>query len=999
MSSLHLFPRHALLLLLWCLLLWGASTAPANRVEDAVYDSRRGTLPKSPNDSRDYRALVLPNGLKVLLVSDPAAEKAAAAVDIGAGSNSDPEDFPGLTHFLEHMLFLGTRDFPEAGAYQDYITAHGGSNNAYTAYANTNYYFDIDAAYLEPALQRFAQFFTAPLFSADYVDRERHAVHSEYQSGLQDDGRRSYSVLKQVLNPAHPLTRFSVGSLDTLQDRAGQSLREALLQHHARYYRAGLMSVAVFGRESLEELEALVRRYFSEVPDGEAEAPLSREPLFLPGSLPAQLNIEPVRDLRSLSFTFPIPDLRDAWQAKPLQYLGNVLGHEGEGSLLSLLRARGWANGLSAGGGFAYRDASTFGINLALTEEGLAHVDEIAALLFHFLELVRSEGLQAWMFEEQRVMAELGFRFQEPSQPVSLVSALAQRAQELPASQLLQAPYAWIRFDAGLLQQVLAELRPDNVLLTLTARGLPTTATDPWYGSAYGLEAVAPERLALWRSAGEVAELAIAAPNPFLPENLQLKPYRGEPAPAGLPNVAVKPQLLVQEDGLRLWFKQDTEFATPRASFFVYALTPLFEDKLRHSLLSSFVVNLVNDQLNEFAYPANLAGSFFGLSARARGFTLSVSGYSDKQELLLEELLRTLTTARFAQERFDIIRSELIRSWQNARLQTPYIRLFNEAQNLLMDPAWSEDEKIAMVQDITLQEVQDFIPQVLASLRLDVLYHGNVTEADARRMLDVLTRYLQPSAEAAMPGYGRVLDLPEGARVVLEQEIDHEDSALVLYLQGEDDRLPTRALLQLLGNMLATPFYDTLRTQQQLGYIVNAGALPILDTSGLVFYVESPGTDPLAIENAITAFLRDWEGELAAMTPERFAAIRSGLLTSLREPVRRLAALSNRYWGDIVTGRFEQDSTLELADAIEAVSHAEVLAWYRRHVSGGEAGRLLTRSTGRGLREQVATARDAHEAAWAAAAAEAGRPAPQLLEAGSDSYRAYKAGAQWYEFR
>ncbi len=91
-----------------------------------------------------------------------------------------------------------------------------------------------------------------------------------------------------------------------------------------------------------------------------------------------------------------------------------------------------------------------------------------------------------------------------------------------------------------------------------------------------------------------------------------------------------------------MWFRQDAEFRVPRANFFVYAMTPLFSESLRSSLLASFVMSLVNDQLNEFSYPANLAGSYFGINARSRGFTLSVNGYSDKQEVLLEEIRNLL---------------------------------------------------------------------------------------------------------------------------------------------------------------------------------------------------------------------------------------------------------------------------------------------------------------------------------------------------------------------
>ncbi|MEE3214854.1 MAG: insulinase family protein, partial [Pseudomonadota bacterium] len=72
----------------------------------------------SPHDDRDYRVLTLDNGLEVLLVSDPEADKAAASLNVSVGSAQDPDDLQGLAHLLEHMLFLGTEAYPEADAYQ-----------------------------------------------------------------------------------------------------------------------------------------------------------------------------------------------------------------------------------------------------------------------------------------------------------------------------------------------------------------------------------------------------------------------------------------------------------------------------------------------------------------------------------------------------------------------------------------------------------------------------------------------------------------------------------------------------------------------------------------------------------------------------------------------------------------------------------------------------------------------------------------------------------------
>jgi len=77
-----------------------------------------GGLHVSAEDDREYRRLVLPNKLQVLLIHDPEADKGSAAMDVNVGHFCDPEHLPGLAHFCEHMLFLGTSGFPEEGDFE-----------------------------------------------------------------------------------------------------------------------------------------------------------------------------------------------------------------------------------------------------------------------------------------------------------------------------------------------------------------------------------------------------------------------------------------------------------------------------------------------------------------------------------------------------------------------------------------------------------------------------------------------------------------------------------------------------------------------------------------------------------------------------------------------------------------------------------------------------------------------------------------------------------------
>ena len=87
----------------------------------------------SRHPQRQYRRFLLPNQMKVLLISDPVLQRGAASMTVGTGSIHDPSEFQGLAHFLEHMLFLGTEKYPDPGSYQKFVSIHDGFSNAFTA--------------------------------------------------------------------------------------------------------------------------------------------------------------------------------------------------------------------------------------------------------------------------------------------------------------------------------------------------------------------------------------------------------------------------------------------------------------------------------------------------------------------------------------------------------------------------------------------------------------------------------------------------------------------------------------------------------------------------------------------------------------------------------------------------------------------------------------------------------------------------------------------------
>ena len=128
---------------------------------------------------------MLSNSLRVLLISDPKSNISAASMEVAAGSFSDLPEAEGLAHFCKHMLFLGTKKYPDEHVYSNYLSTHGGGDNAFTSTQETNYYFSVNSDSLEHALDLFAQFFIAPLFNASSVQDDVHAVNSEHEKNIQ----------------------------------------------------------------------------------------------------------------------------------------------------------------------------------------------------------------------------------------------------------------------------------------------------------------------------------------------------------------------------------------------------------------------------------------------------------------------------------------------------------------------------------------------------------------------------------------------------------------------------------------------------------------------------------------------------------------------------------------------------------------------------------------------------------------------------------------------
>lgn len=871
---------------------------------------------KSPNDDNAYRYLTLDNDLRVLLVSAPESDKAAASMNVAVGSGDDPAEREGLSHFLEHMLFLGTEKYPAPGEYQQFIKSHGGSHNAFTAFRDTNYFFDVQPEHLDAALDRFAEQFAAPLFTPELVDRERNAVHSEFSSKLKEDGRRFYSVKKAISNPEHPFHQFAVGNLTTLENTEQRPLRPDLIEFWKSHYSANLMTLAVQGPQSLDELESMVTNRFSRIENRQLKARTYPEPLLAPGTLPARVRTDALKDIRSLSLSFPIPSQQQYYRDKPVNYVASLLGHEGPGSLFNQLKQAGLVDSLSAGSGMDTGTEESVEISMSLTPAGLENQEQILDLTFAYIDKVRQQGISEHRFTEMQQLAQIGFRFREEQAPINAVTRLSMQMPHVAPEDVLRAPWMMERYVPDQYREVLARLTPDNVLVATQEPdpGFESPQKTRWYNAEYTIEALDPATLGDAPDPRRVANLALPMANPFIPEELGLITGATMDKPVSLGDI----------QGLDVWYARDTRFETPKANVFVGLRTPATRASARSNVLSALLLDAIKTNINAWAYPAQLAGLDYSIYPHLRGITIRVGGYNDKLHTLMTRILTQVANPTLSEKRFNIARARMIDGLLNKAKDRPVEQTSEFIQTALIEGTWSTEEKLEAARAVSFEELGSFAEAFLSQVDPVMLAHGNMTRASALNFAQQVSASVLRQSQLTEVPRSKVRALPD-SETVANIDVDHPDIGYTLYAQGDNTGFAERATYRLLAQIVASPFYEDIRTNRQLGYIVYAMPYEILETPALGFVVQSPGASANEIDAAVQAFSATFMNSLADMTPADLAREKQAVISKLLEQDRQLGEISQRYWQDIDRGAGTFDSREQLANAIRQVSRTDLM--------------------------------------------------------------------------
>lgn len=206
-----------------------------------------------------YNKSTLDNGLRIVTESIPQVKSISIGFWINVGSRDESKTTNGISHFLEHMVFKGTKDFT-AKQIATQIEGYGGYINAFTGKETTCYYVRILDEQLKRALDVLSQLTLYPLIKEDEIEKEKLVVLEEIKNIEDDPEDLIHDVFDKNIFLENPIGYPVIGSSDNVQNFT----REDLIQHLNKFYVPQNMVIAAAGNINHEEFVEIVSSYFND---------------------------------------------------------------------------------------------------------------------------------------------------------------------------------------------------------------------------------------------------------------------------------------------------------------------------------------------------------------------------------------------------------------------------------------------------------------------------------------------------------------------------------------------------------------------------------------------------------------------------------------------------------------------------------------------------------------------------------------------------------------
>jgi insulysin len=811
---------------------------------------------KSPNDNREYLTFLLDNKLRVYVITDRDIQSAHVSLLIKVGYFYD--NIPGVAHLLEHMVFNGTKRFPEESAFSSLISKYNGNYNAYTSYDHTCYYFSVSENGFLPVLENFGDMFIDPNLDKNSIDREKESVNSEHVKNISSDMWRSHEVIKAGILENHPIRNFGCGNSDTLNDK---DISTHVRNFFQKYYSSELMTLIVITSLDNVTVTSNIKRIFSKITIKKFPENQIPDKILNGAKL---IKYVPLENANHLSLIFELPYWRDPI-VSPHEFLTLLIKNESKNSLHCTLSSHGYITEFTASIREKMKTNCLFEISMQLSPYGQKHKRTLFGTIMSFIELLKENidsSLLEQLWNDELELKRYKFKYLEKCSPPEYASYLGDLINDYDIDPLhintvsiLQTNFSNIKEN---LKKCLYAMTIDNVVVSSGSKEYENIAKYeyPFYGTKYTIE----NKVINYNKI--ITPLNLPIRNPFISTE------------ENFININEKSPILVHNrDYIRSYWHPMTEFGTPEVSMITKIELPESIDNVYTNTCFILYLNSLLTEIKCEIYLCNMSSYDLKVSYDMGDLLLELNGNYSKFYEISKFLIESLRDTNLITEKsFITSKYALMHDDSNLQFDAPYEKTFRIFKKIVSKYTYDDLDRKEIIDRVTKDDMIREFKKIFFNKKILLYVAGNCDKALFQGIHNVYESLFLESNSNFTNKYMYTSPLKnEIYRFINKNKIeDNVAVSMHVYLGKYDFDKTARieCIINIIDNLLSPEYFDQLRTKEMFGYIVRSTSVKIQDKEKLTHYyynflIQTPNKTTVEItqrtKKFISSFIKNLE--------------------------------------------------------------------------------------------------------------------------------------------
>ena len=833
-------------------------------------------------DVRDFNGGTLDNGVKYTFVTDESLHKSFVSVCVNAGSFQNPKEYDGLAHFLEHMLFMGSKKYPNENHYSDRLNELGGYSNAYTDTMETVYYFNVFDNGLEEIIDIFSRFFIDPTFDPDSVNREINAVDSEHQKNINSDNWRKHQFTLNLSDATSPVNTFICGNAQTLYKK---DIRDKVVEFYTKFYTSNNISICIASSQDKNKLLEIVKRTFGQIKkyDQDNNKLELSKPIYS-ANLRKSFHIKSLTNKYDVTYMYEIPFQQNHLLTKEFTILDAILTNKSENSLYFHLKNLGYLNSIST----ETKYEGVFMITLNLSKDGFANMQHCEHLLFDTLNQIMQMDINK-IAKYYKQVFDISFDCLNKFDAENLCNILAVNHFYYDTPNVFDGSFKIFQINdtdkyVNLFKKY---LNVENLIKIIHSQNYNEEIHRKYLIDKYYKFEYVELKLVFDDSYSQGNLIIFDTDNDFL--NVETSVI------TNIDSFQI-PTLVAEKQ----WYGGCSEFGEPTVSLWLQLNNSNYFSSPRNYILSQISCSVLNFLINVIMYkPFELCYNiYFEPSASLSSINININALNDfsKLQILLSQLKDFIFNVDKHYKKIDErYTNNLIisfkESYQNIKFLNPM-----EISNLIIKSQvikteYDYNDLLEQIDNISYLDIENHITTLLDGTSLTTLTYGNI---QIKNVTNLFEQYSKLFYNSAYP-FPKIKQIEN---VNISHPNPNEKSHFISYFYYVGRFTPKDfALILLLSKILGEKFFDIMRTKNQLGYFVKFGLAIFRDNYYITEKIQSSKPIEL-VKSKIDEFNQQIEKFIKESSFEQFLQT---INRELDEPDYSLNDKISRYKPEIST--------------------------------------------------------------------------------------------------